>query len=114
MDGRETTCSRVNGPAPGGKPAQAGDLRNSVLAYLVVDLLSYGRREQRQGIEFVGLLKGPDCMGTVVSVKVLCQQVVLRLLRQHSVFVFHYSTNLHVEYAAVLLDQGRSLQVRGP
>ena len=39
----ESTCSRGNGPVPGGKPAQAGDLRNSILAYLVVGLLSYGR-----------------------------------------------------------------------
>ena len=38
-----STRSRGNGPAPGGKPAYTGDLRNSVLVYLVVDLISYGR-----------------------------------------------------------------------
>ena len=37
---------------------------------------------------------------------------MLRLLRQHSVFVFHYSTNLHVEYAAgVLCFPGAGISV---
>ena len=40
--GRESPVPVGMGP-PGGLPAQAGDLRNSVLAFLVVDLISYGR-----------------------------------------------------------------------
>ena len=68
----------------------------------MVDLLSYGRENGVGVLNLLvcwkGRLHGHGCFRGS-----LCQQVVLRLLRQHSVFVFHCSNNLHVEYAADVL-----------
>ena len=71
---------------------------------------SNGRQRQQEvffKVEFVGLLKGllhgHGCFRDSLS-----QQVVLRLLRQHIVFVFQYSTSYKVEYAAVLFYNGYS------